>query len=208
MKKRVKKFSNEGYVTSDDSNSGMKEARDAIDEEIARTPKADYGDYMPESSSETVKATPVKPKMVTKEELAKSGLSLRAYMNKQLGLTARDEPKSKLDAIIAKGQAGNDAMRAEVEAQEAKPKLKYMSLQDRAKEYEEARAKSGVGMYGTKKANPRASEESRVLADPYIRKSEQRMMGSIKMASGGSVSSASRRADGIATKGKTRGKMC
>jgi len=29
-----------------------------------------------------------------------------------------------------------------------------------------------------------------------------------KMASGGSVSSASRRADGIATKGKTRGKMC
>ena len=33
--------------------------------------------------------------------------------------------------------------------------------------------------------------------------------GSVKkMASGGSVSSASRRADGIATKGKTRGKMC
>ena len=29
-----------------------------------------------------------------------------------------------------------------------------------------------------------------------------------KMASGGSVSSASRRADGIATKGKTRGKFC
>jgi hypothetical protein len=29
-----------------------------------------------------------------------------------------------------------------------------------------------------------------------------------KMASGGSVSSASRRADGIATKGKTRGRIC
>jgi hypothetical protein len=29
-----------------------------------------------------------------------------------------------------------------------------------------------------------------------------------KMASGGSVSSASKRADGIAVKGKTRGKMC
>ena len=29
-----------------------------------------------------------------------------------------------------------------------------------------------------------------------------------KMSSGGSVSSASKRADGIATKGKTRGKMC
>lgn len=32
--------------------------------------------------------------------------------------------------------------------------------------------------------------------------------GAVKMASGGSVSSASRRADGIAQKGKTRGKMC
>jgi len=32
--------------------------------------------------------------------------------------------------------------------------------------------------------------------------------GTVKMASGGSVSSASRRADGIAQKGKTRGKMC
>jgi hypothetical protein len=33
--------------------------------------------------------------------------------------------------------------------------------------------------------------------------------GSVKKyASGGTVSSASRRADGIATKGKTRGKMC
>ena len=30
----------------------------------------------------------------------------------------------------------------------------------------------------------------------------------MKKASGGSVSSASARADGIATKGKTRGKMC
>jgi hypothetical protein len=29
-----------------------------------------------------------------------------------------------------------------------------------------------------------------------------------KMSSGGSVSSASKRADGIATKGKTRGKIC
>jgi hypothetical protein len=29
-----------------------------------------------------------------------------------------------------------------------------------------------------------------------------------KMASGGSVSSASKRADGIAVKGKTRGKIC
>lgn len=34
------------------------------------------------------------PKAVTKEELAKSGLSLRDYMNKQQGLTRRKEPYS------------------------------------------------------------------------------------------------------------------
>jgi hypothetical protein len=32
--------------------------------------------------------------------------------------------------------------------------------------------------------------------------------GSVKMASGGKVSSASSRGDGIAQRGKTRGKMC
>jgi hypothetical protein len=35
-------------------------------------------------------AAKAKPKIVTKEELAKSGLSLRDYMNKQRGLTRRD----------------------------------------------------------------------------------------------------------------------
>jgi hypothetical protein len=90
-------------------------------------------------TSETV--TPSKPKanIVTKEELEKSGLSLRDYMNKQQGLTRRGESKSDTAAIVAKGQANN--------------------------------------------MEPR-------------------------MASGGKVSSASKRADGIATKGKTRGRMC
>ena len=36
----------------------------------------------------------------------------------------------------------------------------------------------------------------------------ERLKSAFGMKSGGSVSSASRRADGIATKGKTRGKMC
>jgi hypothetical protein len=40
-------------------------------------------------------ATPAKPKVVTKEELAKSGLSLRDYMNKQQGLTRRADPRDR-----------------------------------------------------------------------------------------------------------------
>ena len=38
--------------------------------------------------------TAAKPKVVTKEELAKSGLSLRDYMNKQQGLTRKASPYS------------------------------------------------------------------------------------------------------------------
>lgn len=37
-----------------------------------------------------------KAKIVTKEELAKSGLSLRDYLNKQQGLTRRESPKPKM----------------------------------------------------------------------------------------------------------------
>jgi hypothetical protein len=41
-------------------------------------------------------AKPAKSKVVTKEELEKSGLSLRDYLNKQQGLTRRESPKPKM----------------------------------------------------------------------------------------------------------------
>jgi len=50
---------------------------------------------------------------------------------------------------------------------------------------------------------------SKAGSGPTDRRSvSERIRSSMGMKSGGSVSSASRRADGIATKGKTRGKMC
>ena len=93
------------------------------------------------------------------------------------------------------------------EVAEEKPKLRYQSLADRARSYEAEREKAGgVGMYGTTKRE-KVPVEDRVLKNPAIRKSEQKFMGSLTFNKGGSVSSASRRGDGIATKGKTRGKM-
>lgn len=63
--------------TSDnDSNAGMAEATEEPKAAPTPAPKA-------------------KPKIVTKEELAKSGLSLRDYMNKQQGLTRRGAPAPK-----------------------------------------------------------------------------------------------------------------
>jgi hypothetical protein len=154
---------------------------------------------MEKEPEENFKAAPkAKAAMVTKEQLAKSGLSLRDYMNKQQGLTRRGEKAVDEIAEVA-------SKRAETrKATEDKPKLKYQSLQDRAKSYEDERAKSGVGMYGTTKAEPK--EERKALALKSTKsESGNTGMGAMKFSKGGST--ASRRADGCATKGKTKGRM-
>jgi len=88
-------------------------------------------------------------------------------------------------------------------AEPEKAKPQYQSLQDRARGYEADRAKSGVGMYGTTK---REREERKPLPLKSTKsESGYSGMGSLKFAKGGAT--ASRRADGIATKGKTRGKI-
>ena len=105
-----------------------------------------------------------KPKIVTKEELAKSGLSLRDYMNKQQGLTRRGSPAA--PSVTDTGdEAGRMANRFK------KPPLRQETMRERAESYNRKR-----GIPGYKE--------------------------------GGSVSSASKRGDGIAMRGKTRGKMC
>lgn len=182
-----------------DSNSGM----------------AMESGMMEKEPEENFKSTPkAKAAMVTKEQLAKSGLSLRDYMNKQQNLSRRGD--SAPEKMVAP---------AKVETEE-KPKLKYQSLQDRAKSYADERAKSGVGMYGSKKSEPTSSEKTtKAPVDMTVLQAPAKSAGMTAMAaniarrkidqnkdtsykSGGSVSSASKRADGIATKGKTRGKMC
>ena len=71
-----------------------------------------------------------------------------------------------------------------------------MSLAERAKLSRES-ARSGSGATDTRSVSQR-------IRSAFGMKSG----GATKMASGGMTSSASKRADGIATKGKTRGKMC
>ena len=85
-----------------------------------------------------------------------------------------------------------------------KPQLKYQSLADRARGYEAEREKSGVGMYGSTKRE-KVPVEDRMLKDARIKKDEQKFMGSMKFSKGGST--ASRRGDGIAQRGKTRGRI-
>lgn len=78
-------------------------------------------------------------------------------------------------------------------SQQLKPK--YQSLQDRGKENAAKRKESGVGMYGTRNSakDTRTPKRARNLTD---------MLGlSSQYAKGGSI-------DGIAQRGKTRGKVC
>jgi hypothetical protein len=121
-------------------------------------------------TSETVTPSKPKPKIVTKEELAASGLSLRDYMNKQQGLTRRGEPST------------------------ASTKSEPSSRQQTAPE--------DADMQKKKAAFERALVQQQ--ADKTV--SDWKKRGS-PLKAGGKVS-ASSRADGIATKGKTRGRMC
>lgn len=72
--------------------------------------------------------------------------------------TSRPAAKPVAKPMGGSGRGGRGGATAEeLAAYEAsKPKkLQYQSLQDRARAYEEERAKSGVGMYGTRKSEPR-----------------------------------------------------
>ena len=175
--KKMKRYADEGYVTSDDSNAGMKEARDAIDADIARTPSSDYGDYMPESSSQTIAAPKPKPKV-----MAKTAPKTSNYSNE-----GRSTP-----------------------APAAKRDVTKMSLAERGKEDRE----TAIEKYGQLNKDIEARKQSSITNPSLLSRlfnvgsQRDRKYKSEKMASGGMASSASKRADGIASRGKTRGKMC
>lgn len=193
-KRKTKRFTEGGMSDEDvksfagtpenDSNAGMSSEAGMMEKEPA----------------ENFKPTPrAKAPIVTKEQLAKSGLSLRDYMNKQQGLTRRgSKAVDEIAAVAAERAADRKAAQ-----DEAKPALKYQSLQDRAKSYADERAKSGVGMYGTKKSEPK--EERKPLPLKSTKSETGNAFMGAGMKKGGSV--ASRRADGMATKGKTKGRM-
>jgi len=158
--KKVKRYNEEGYVTSDDSNSGMKEAYDEGAPERANSPE-DSQAIMNEAKGEgmlkSMRDEAAKPKMTKPKVMAKTTPKTSNYSNE-----GRSTP-----------------------APAAKPDVTKMSLSERMKASRES-ARSGSGPTDTRSVG-------------------QRLRAAFGMAKGGSASS---RADGIATKGKTRGKMC
>ena len=144
------------------------------------------------------------PKMVTKEELAKSGLSLRDYLNKQQGLTRRGEATPMAAAPSRAGM--QDALNV---ANKPFADTKRPGMMARMREAD--KAVKGVREPEVKAKAPaesrltRGSFDDRDI-DPKTLLPRKRSSGASRYAAGGSVSSASSRADGCATKGKTKGR--
>lgn len=145
-------------------------------------------------------ASPAKSKMVTKEELAKSGLSLRDYLNKQQGLTRRGSSESSSAA-----DTGDEVDR--LANRYKKPAAKYETPYDRMnRTNREAGIDFDSVVDKVKKRITGASDsgQDRILTGIKKKSDENKFMGSTGMKSGGKVSSASKRADGCAIRGKTR----
>jgi hypothetical protein len=163
-----------------------------------------------------IKATPPKatvggPKIVTKEQMQKAGFdNLRDYMNAQKGLKRRDgfasEAQKKTFAATPRGtQTEGDA--GEAEARAARQKMMQEESERQAEMKREAR---GVKDTPSKPAPEKTKSGSESFAEKQEKASKvmaaaRRQQYGFK--SGGSVSSASKRADGCAVKGKTRGRM-
>jgi hypothetical protein len=136
-------------------------------------------------SADSIPRFPTKPKnrVVTKEELKKSGFTnLRDFLNNERGLKRR----------VKKDSEGKTASGMSREARGVKDDS--MSDKDRLRaQLDSAKESSQAGRYGTMKRGG-------------VVKSSAPKMGKVKTAKP-SMGGASKRADGIAKKGKTRGRM-
>jgi hypothetical protein len=164
--RKFKRYDEGGEVDAMEAANASKEAQD-IASSMGVGPKNE------EAMQAAPKAAP-KQRIVTKEELAKSGLSLRDFLNKERGLTRRGEAAPK-----------------PVNVTQSKEYPSGTSILDRSKEDRDAILNLGL----------KRAEGERAVKEFKAKKATG-------MKSGGMVSSASKRGDGIASKGKTRCKIC
>ena len=168
------------------------------------------GEYAPEPEK---KAKPA-PRVVTKEELEKSGYTnLRDFLNAERGLKRRDgsAPERKASAGAGRDYGGSSGSGEYAPANPAKAP-ETTARAGRASQATVNTARPQPTEEGIAAANERRAKMREEMSDTPI----ARMFKAIRArgeatqnyAKGGKVSSASKRADGIAQKGKTRGKMC
>ena len=202
--KKVKRYNEEGYVTSDDSNSGMKEAYDegaleranssAESQAIANEAK---GEAMLKSMRD--KATIAKPK--ASAPTAKSS----APAAKSSTPTVKEETKTE---VVTKPTTST---KKETYVDMSGKVQTKKSAADRDAEMAARResAMSGLRSIGSSIGDmfskAKQNYESTRPVSRQVQRERDQAAARGNLAKGGTASS---RADGIATKGKTRGRMC
>jgi len=158
------------------------------------------------------RAAPAKQRIVSKKEIEESGLSLRDFLNKERGLTRRKSIDPTAGEALDK-----DAQEAADRIDPGAPKRAPGGVGKRG-----GVGDGGKSMIERQNAAMMRSEASmvpntgrKISMEEYYDSGKAKMdkdAGTLKrggmvkkMSSGGTASS---RADGIAQKGKTRGKMC
>jgi len=204
--KKVKRYNEEGYVTSEDSNAGMKEAYDegaleranssAESQAIANEAK---GEAMLKSMRD--QAAAAKPK--ASAPTAKSSAST----TKSSTPTVKEETKTEVVTKPATSTKKETYVDMSGKVQTKK------SAADRDAEMASRResAMSGLRSIGSSIGNmfskAKQNYESTRPVSRQVQRERDQAASRGNLAKGGMASSASKRADGIATKGKTRGKM-
>jgi hypothetical protein len=236
MKRKVKKYAGGNLVDSSGNpvRSGSGEpVRTRSDDEIAEDSKfGGYGRYMPKSGNLTrgIKST------ASEDRPTSSGVDDYETMGKRAGATSPfSGPKEYISESIKEDTETESprGIASGFKSNESKFERKDNEVIEKKKTVKKAAAKPASQSFPTRDRD-RADQSFPLKTDdkkvPPLRKIGEAIMGtmenkpfrssmydkmkgrkaggSVKMASGGKVSSASSRGDGIAQRGKTRGKMC
>jgi len=165
----------------------------------------------PPAASPSPRAT--KQRIVSKEELEKSGMTLRDFLNKERGLTRRGESSTPAPTKSAPVPTARPTTPPVGDATDAAPKKQmYRTFGGKMAE----KSPDTDAMSGVRETIGRGLKSAAEGVGDYVRglgKREEKHGTYVKdgkvvrYAKGGSVSKASSRADGIAQRGKTKGRM-
>jgi hypothetical protein len=159
-------------------------------------------------------------RIVSKKELEDSGLSLRDFLNKERGLTRKPDADIKFGVNKQRGPSSNDleTFKSQALADQGLdengsplayvPRDQYMQSGKAMVDKQDAMAKRDASMKNyAPRRDPNAAARAALSGGNSDEAGNPMKRGGKvkKMASGGSASS---RGDGLAQRGKTRGKFC
>ena len=202
--KKVKRYNENGYVTSDDSNAGMKEAYDESALERANSSE-DSQAIMNEAKGEgmlkSMRDAATAPKAAARPRASAPAVKPSAPAVKPSASAAKEESKAAPAASASKetyrDMSGKIQTKKSAADRDAEMAAKRESLMSGIKS-----VGSSIGnMFSKAKQN----YESTRPVSKQVQKERDQAASRGNLAKGGTASS---RADGIASRGKTRGKMC